>query len=286
MAKSFFKREKGVSYTDMCKWFDNNFYTNNREEDRAYKYIYLLLYMLAAKSHYFYKSSEYENFALYGAGIIFNRILKKEKNNEKIKNLLDYLKGSLFGLKCSYYVDTFNEVSPRGESAEGYKTSLQTSIQSEYLEQANVDIIKIINTSLTHFKDLIYNDIKLKNLSLREKEVYYINFLLSLENIFTLTSKEQIFLADVDIAYITKYNNLLIKRCEMFNNPKITHYKVYEENNSFDLILKQYIGLYKEYLINEINETRLYYQLDNITFDNILGTAYERNYLPDEEIND
>ncbi len=286
MTKTFFKREKGVSYTDMCKWFDGNFYTENRDEAKAYKYIYLLLYMLAAKTHYFYKSTEYDNFALYGAGVIMSRILKKEKQNERIKNLLDYLKGSLFGLKCSYYVDSFNDVSPREEVAEGYKTLLQTSIQSDYSSQANIDILKIIHTSLKYFKDKIYNDYRLKNLSHKEKEIYYINFLLSIENIFTLTKKEEEFLKSCNVAYITKYNNLLIKRNNLFENPTITHYKIYEENNNFDLILKQYISLYKEYLVSEINETRLYYQLDNITFDNILGTAYERNFLTDEEIND
>lgn len=72
-----FTKDPDMSYTDMCIFFDNNFYSEDRDDELCFKYMYLVYYMLAFKKHYLQNYNEYDEFAEYATITIYTRYLKK-----------------------------------------------------------------------------------------------------------------------------------------------------------------------------------------------------------------
>ena len=102
-----------MSYTDIAKWVDENAYLDNVDEMLLYKYLYLLTDMLAKRYGYFTNSELYDTFALFSASRLTMRLRGNaqkiilnaegvEKNNEKIKSILNYLKRVIYPYKSDF----------------------------------------------------------------------------------------------------------------------------------------------------------------------------------------
>ena len=106
-----YKKPKDVRYTDMAIWIDKNIYEPECDKELAYKYLWLLVNMLAHKAKYFYNNTDYEDFSYYLASIMLLRYEDKrqfeyDENGEpklrKIRHVINYLKNVVYPYKVQY----------------------------------------------------------------------------------------------------------------------------------------------------------------------------------------
>lgn len=77
----------------MCQWIDNNAYEDTCNDYTLYQYLYLIIDLLAKKSHYFNNPLDYEYFSILTANKVFLRILRlRGKHDKDIHYILPYLK--------------------------------------------------------------------------------------------------------------------------------------------------------------------------------------------------
>lgn len=106
-----FKKPNGLRYTDLCIYIDENAYKDTCDNDKLYEFLWVLIAMLSHKKCFFKRNRDYEDFCLFAT----NRMYLRYKNPkqfeidefgnpklDKIKNVLDYLKGSLSRIKSKY----------------------------------------------------------------------------------------------------------------------------------------------------------------------------------------
>lgn len=176
-----------MKYTDMCIFFDENFYSPYRDDEKCYKYLYLIYYMLACKKKYFHKFEEYDSFAIFSANIIFIRFLKKQKNGEKIKSILNYAKATLYPLKVMYQKQEFREVINAEVidiDIEGIKNELRQQVQTQYYYNIEDNTVELFSDIHRIVEEVIFNT-PYKNNKLMIKRLY-ISCILSLLKSFTL----------------------------------------------------------------------------------------------------
>ena len=74
-----FTKPKDVSYTDMCRYIDDNIYTDNFDESLVYEYLYHIIFMLGKQAALFDKHMYYDYFALFGATRVYFRLVNKKQ---------------------------------------------------------------------------------------------------------------------------------------------------------------------------------------------------------------
>ena len=111
-----------MKYTDMCIWCDALIKRGNptqEELDTAFQYLYHLAFMLAHKHKYFNESHYYEDFAIFLATEMLNRMFFNPKLNmvdengeplmKPIKSVLNYMKALLYGRKCVFEAQNYSQ---------------------------------------------------------------------------------------------------------------------------------------------------------------------------------
>lgn len=175
-------KDKGMKYTDMCIWFDGNFYKEDRDEERLYKYLYLLCVMLAGSKHYFNTQKEYDDFGQYAAGVIWCRMTSKyEKSGEKVKSILNYLKGSIYGISCNFRTSEYRDISDRRDV--GIINGATTELKREKFE---ADLKSLVESFVSNFKTTFntYIDSKYQRIDSGIKEALYQQLVFNLVDIF------------------------------------------------------------------------------------------------------
>lgn len=106
-----FNKPSNLTYTDMCIYIDENVYKESFDETLVYEYLYHIILMLAKKAQIFEKHHYYDDFAVYGASRVYFRLTNKKQYQykddgtpkmEKIKSVLNYIKGILYPLKVDF----------------------------------------------------------------------------------------------------------------------------------------------------------------------------------------
>lgn len=122
-----FTKPADIRYTDMAIWIDQHAYTDNCDDLTLYQYLYLLVEMFARKHKYFTKVSAYEDFSLFAANYLFERLhsIKQSQTKENgdprlrpVGSILNYIKSSLFGLKKNFEKSIFASISQNPEEWE------------------------------------------------------------------------------------------------------------------------------------------------------------------------
>lgn len=86
-------KPKNLTYSQLCQWIDNNACKDDCDDYTLYRYLYLIIDLLAKKNHYFKKSEDYEDFSIFTANKVFLRIINSQSDNGKnINYILPYLK--------------------------------------------------------------------------------------------------------------------------------------------------------------------------------------------------
>lgn len=149
-----YSKDANKKYTTMCKEFDEEFYTPNRDDNKLFGYMYLVFYMLACKSNYFPHSYEdYDGYAKYAATTIYTRYIKYQRQGKIIKSLLNYAKSCKGHLKTDYQKEVFQQVTKSGdENVLAYIDVYRQSIQNSYFNESIQDEV---DGAIKNIKDVI-----------------------------------------------------------------------------------------------------------------------------------
>ena len=153
-----YSKEEGKRYTMMCKEFDEEFYTDNRDDNKLFGYMYLVFYMLACKSNYFpHNWNDYDGYAKYAATTVYTRYIKFQRQGKHIKSLLNYAKSCKGHLKTDYQKEVFQQVSKKDDvDVLTYQNIYRQSIQDSYSKEDIEDEIENTITVVTNvLKDVI-----------------------------------------------------------------------------------------------------------------------------------
>ena len=114
-----FSKDKGLSYTDICVWIDNNAYRDDVNDNLLFEYLYYLFEMFARNNKYFANYSYIDQYAIFSATNLFYRY-KNPKQYEllpdnsyrmkKIKSVLNYVKSVAYGYKIQFQQESFSQV--------------------------------------------------------------------------------------------------------------------------------------------------------------------------------
>lgn len=175
-----YHKPKDVRYVDMCIYIDNNIYNGTYDEEVVFKYLYLLVHMLAIQAGYFKKYSNYDEFSIYAATQLYLRLTDPrqfevdEAGNPalpKIKSILNYIHCRLYPLKVDFEQSTYYN-----EGVTSYKEN-----QDDNRYSFNDLLIK--DTNHLHIADFnfLLNDIKntckhfLKSIPYKENTIEWLN---------------------------------------------------------------------------------------------------------------
>ena len=147
-----YHKDKDKKYTDLCIEFDKEFYTDNRDDFKLFKNMYLVYYMIASKRKFFMSKNieEYDEFAMFAATTIYLRYIRKWKKGERIKSLLNYAKSSAGYLKKMYQDENYKQDSYQATKKDNLivtqmQDRLREIVQQDYYYDIREQIEQVVN---------------------------------------------------------------------------------------------------------------------------------------------
>lgn len=259
-------------YTDLAKYFDENFYSDKRNDEKCYRAMYLIYYMLACKSSYFKSYEEYDRFAQTATSSIYMRFLKKWHNGERIKSVLNYAKSTVYPLKVMYqkleYYDVKDLNAEDPTLGMSCKIHLRENVQREYmegLEDAVIDCFK----SVPKIVDNILDETPYKNDTLTRRRLY-ISCLISLAKSITLNEQLETRLeGKINNNVNISVNNL----GKIFGREKENAITLWRLDETMTDYVELLFNKIRKKLADEINEAEKYFELPVDMLDDILDSA-------------
>ena len=261
-------------YTTMCKEFDEEFYSGHRDDDKLFKYMYLVFYMLACKSNYFTKFEYYDKYAQYAATTIYNRYLKKEKKGVHIKSLLNYAKSCKGHLKTDFQKEEFQQVSNKeDENASAYSTTYRQMIE-DYC--CNEDLVRDTEDMLSNIK-LVFKEVlsesPFKNNALLMKNIYTSCLLtmissITLNNEFLEKLENKMSKKTVDSEYIIK----------QFQRERQSEPILWNLDDSYSQIISLLVNKVRIKMSDELNSIRSSYTLPDDIIDSIIANSIKESH--------
>lgn len=271
----FWKKPDNKSWTDLCKEFDKEFYEPDRDDTKLYKYMYAIYYMLACKSKFFQGPDSYRQFdeyAIFAATTIYMRYIKKEKEGERIKSILNYAKNTKKFLKIMFQNDDYAEVlnSDVDDSIDinALQDSLRNSVQESYNYGMSDQVIDDLEKIVLIIRKVV-GDTPYKNDKIMIKRIY-MSCLLSF------------------LSSITPSNQFISRTCRRSKDKTIKDeslLKELERARDNDIILwhlddsmRDYIKVLnnkvRSLLVKDISDTKSYYELPEDVVDSIIASGY------------
>ena len=96
-----FQKPHDLTYTDMAKWVDA--YNPSCSEDTLVEYLYHLSYVNAQQHKFFHDYETYDDFALYCASTLYQRV--KNNKDQQIKSIVNYIKTVIHPWYADYVRD-------------------------------------------------------------------------------------------------------------------------------------------------------------------------------------
>lgn len=274
-----FSKPDNKKYTQMSMEFDKEFYEPNRDDNKLFKYLYLIFYMLACKSNYFTKFEDYDGYAQYAATEIYKRYLKKEKKGIQIKSVLNYAKSCKKHLKVDYQNETFEQVTQEGDkNVQVYQHKYREELSEGNREDIAVDTEMVLQT----FPKIARNVIKetpYKSDSLLCKHLY-ISCLLTFLDGITLSNST---LDRISVKQQMKdvSDNYIVKQYQKSNDDALILWNLSEDYSD---IVKMLVNKVKSKMSEEINDVVASYTIPDDVVDSIISSAFEEKaYLNYDE---
>lgn len=197
-----YKKDPKIKYTDMCIYIDTHIYSGDYDEEKVYKYLYFIISMLAHKAKFFKKAEDYENFSLYMATHIYNRLtnpkqFQLDENGkpkiEKIKSVLNYIKKIINPIRINYQQEFYDQsISVVSDSEAKYYE--QFSLANKLSQNTSYESMRAFNDC---FEDIVLTIRKFleKNLPYKKDtkvwQNIYLSCLLSFINSITISNAER-----------------------------------------------------------------------------------------------
>ena len=261
-----YEKPKDLTYTDLCIYVDEHVYEDNHDVELVYKYIYLIVLMLAQQGRVFEKHKYYDPFALYAATRIYLRLTNKkqyelDRNGEpkmvRIKSVLNYAKRVLYPMKVDFeqseYAQSLGPVVE--DSSFNYESVVRTSLDGIALVEFNMTLDDVNKTCKHFLKSIPYKQTSSEWLNI------YTSVMLTFLNMVTLSKSHQKY-----IQYLQENNSLTDRKLATdFNeeyNMKPILFHVDESMSDYILVLARQL----RYIISE-------------DLSNILHTSMDRDFV-------
>ena len=120
----YFEKTDDLTTTQMCIYIDKNMYSENRNDELIFKYLYQIVKSIAMHRRAFSSKTDYEEFSLMCASELYMRIDSKGPKATPIKSILNYIKAMFYIYKKNYMdsmswsVDDKHVVSLSGENSD------------------------------------------------------------------------------------------------------------------------------------------------------------------------
>lgn len=138
-------------YSRMSIYFDLHIYDDPsvRDDDLLFRYLYLIIYMLACKeySKHFHSFEEYDEFSWFMATRLYLRYINPEHTSKygHIVSVLNYCKSLMYHTIVDWQRETFNQIYGVDKSGKddglGFtlKSNMVDSIQTSYCSERNIN---------------------------------------------------------------------------------------------------------------------------------------------------
>lgn len=265
-----FKKPKGVSYTQMAMWIDENIYKDDCDMNQVYEYMYLLAYMLGCKSRYFHSLNDYDGFASHLAYSTYIRMTDKEK--PRIKSVLNYMKSIQYFRKLGYEKEAYSEIIDPAFSkpwdsdkfVENYKRSLESE-NKEKLQESIIDLLKTTPNIIRKNIPILYQNNRVTFLNV------YISCLLTMINRVTLPNQYKNYFQEKtkdpsSFNEANYYRKHLDKDVILWNIP-----------DSMEDVINMIINKVNNTLTDEIKSFSNEIKLSDEDFSSIISTAFGDN---------
>ena len=220
-----FNKEPGMKYTDMAIFFDENFYSEDCDDEKCYKYMYLLYHMLASKKKYFYSYEDYDGFAVYATNMIYARFIKKKEQGLRIKSVLNYVKATLYPLKVGYQRENYRQIlNPNVNNninEDILQEEMRNQVRQQYQAELSDNIIEVFELIPNFIKEIVNKTPYKKNKYMCQK--LYMSCLISLLKSFTLSNDN-----------LQRFNNKIENKSNI-TNEFISKMLIKERNSSTTL---------------------------------------------------
>ena len=192
-----FEKPQDISYTDMCIYIDENIYNNSYDEEKIYKYLYLIIHMLA-NNQSLLKSKYLDEFSLFAATKVYLRLTNPDQHKilssgeyklKRVKSVLNYIKSSLYFLKVDFEQSEYFQSVEQEPEALDLNFNFDNVISKTLSELDLVDFeMSMGNVASTCEKFLSY--IPYPKDSVMWHNIY-LSVLLTFTNMCTLTYKQK-----------------------------------------------------------------------------------------------
>ena len=98
----YFEKTDDLTTTQMCIYIDENAYSEDRDDDLIFKYLYQIVKSIAMHRRAFSSKKDYEEFSLMCASELYMRIGSKGPKATPIKSILNYIKSMFYIYKKDY----------------------------------------------------------------------------------------------------------------------------------------------------------------------------------------
>jgi hypothetical protein len=262
-----YNKPAGKTYVKLAMEFDNEFYSGHRNDTKLYQYMYLLYYMLACKKKYFHRFEDYDAYSQFAATVIYMRFLKKEKQGEKIKSVLNYCKSTLYSLKVMYQNDTFNEVWNEDEKDSGsMKDKMDSHVQADYNDDLKLALFEEFKQFPIITKQVIEQTPYKKDKLMCRK--LYLSCMLTLIKSFTFTSKTETKLNDID----KDTDTIMLKSIEKDKNTSVTLWHLDATMTDY---IQTLVNKIRNIFSQQVENTRKSYLLEDNVLDAIENSIYD-----------
>lgn len=251
-------KDPKIKYTDMCIYFDWNFYNEDRDEWKLYEYLYLICLMLArTKSTIkFNNNKEFDEFGSYAAGIIWCRIEKKlQWEGVKVKSILNYARGSIYGIFRCWQKDSYYDISDKREYLDNSDDLLSQLDRNKF----NQDIDLFMENTFSNLKETFTK---------------WFNKMFPESNWFTCIYLYQQFLLNLNKIFKIKWNkNPKVETRNICKNLIKLKYKSTDKSLlGYDEFMNKFTSSFANLLKDEVYET---YQWSLLSYEDALAIQKE-----------
>lgn len=153
-----------IKYTDMCIYIDNHIYEESHDVEKIFEYLQCLFYALSFKKHFFNKESDYDNYSIYAATQVYQRLVNKKQflpdddpnKLDRIKSVLNYIKSVMQPLRVNYQQDYFHEIYTDEYQSDNIQSRIKEDIKDTIINKNH----SFVETDVTLYFKNIPNIIK------------------------------------------------------------------------------------------------------------------------------
>ena len=280
-----YHKDKDKKYTDLCIEFDREFYTEDRDDFKLFKTMYLVYYMIASKRKFFEGPDaihKYDDYAMFAATEMYMRFIRKQKKGERIKSLLNYAKSNAGRVKMTYQDENYKQDSYKATKKDSLivaqmQEKLRESVQQDYYYDIREQTESIINV----LPKIIHGVVR--NTPYRKDKL----MIKHLEMSCMLTLISQLTLSNKNLDKIDKKES----KSSVIESPTVFKYLNEERNDVVCWKVSDGLADYVRLLVNkirknlsvEIYKIKSSYELSDDVLDSVIYSAYGKEDTQVEE---